>query len=55
MYIVIGILFFVAWLASYFFLISRFITYSLLFLAGVFIVIHFVMQARRRSKGEPQA
>jgi hypothetical protein len=53
MFIVIGILFFVAWLASYFFLISRYITYGLLVLAGVFIVIHFVMQARQRSKGEP--
>jgi len=54
MLVVIGILFFVAWLASYFFLISRFITYGLLILAGIFIVIHFVMQARRRSKGELQ-
>lgn len=54
MFIVIAILFFVAWLASYFFMISRSVTYVLLILAGVSIVIHFVLMSRRRAKGETQ-
>lgn len=50
MFVVIGILFFLAWLASFFFFtIGHIFTYALLFLAILFIVIHFIMVYRRRS------
>ena len=53
MFIVIGILFFLAWLASFFFfVIGHIATYTLLFLAILSIVIHFILVSRRRSAGK---
>jgi hypothetical protein len=51
MWVVIAILFFVAWLATYFFLISRVITYVLLALAIVCLLIHFFVANRRGTQG----
>ena len=55
MFIVIGILFFLAWLATFFFfVIGHIFTYIFLFLAILFIVLHFVRMFRRRSAGRTQ-
>lgn len=50
MFVVIGIILFLAWLASYFFYtVGYAVTYALLFLAILSIIIHFVLAYRRRS------
>ncbi len=55
MFIVIGILFFLAWLASFFFfVIGHVFVYLFLFLAIISIVIHFILMFRRRSIGRSQ-
>ncbi|MGC1784778.1 MAG: hypothetical protein WA708_19850 [Acidobacteriaceae bacterium] len=51
MWVVIAILFFVAWLATYFFMMSRVITYILLGLAIVSLIIHFMAANRRDAQG----
>jgi hypothetical protein len=55
MFIVIGILFFLAWLATFFFfVIGHILTYIFLFLAIIFIIVHFVLMFRRRSAGRTE-
>ncbi len=54
-FLVIGIIFFLAWLASFFFFtIAHIATYVLLFLAIISIIIHFILMYRRRSKRTAQ-
>ena len=55
MFIVIGILFFLAWLASFFFFfIAHIFTYLFLLLAIAFIIVHFILMFRRRIAGRSQ-
>lgn len=55
MFLIIGILLFLAWLASFFFyVIGHIATYTLLFLAIIAIIIHFVLMYRRRSADRTQ-
>ncbi len=55
MFIIIGILFFLAWLASFFFfVIGHIAAYTLLFLAIISIIVHFILMYRRRSAGRSQ-
>ena len=55
MFVVIGILFFLAWLASFFFfVIGHLLAYALLFLAIIFIIVHFILRFRRRIAGRSQ-
>lgn len=56
MWVVIGILFFVAWLASYFFRanVSIVVSYILIALACISFIIHFIVVNRRRSTGGRQ-
>lgn len=51
MWVVIAILFFVAWLATYFFMISRVIPYVLLAIAFLCLIIHFFVVRRRGTQG----
>lgn len=55
MFLVIGILFFLAWLASYFVLyIGHIFTYAFLIIAIILIILHFVMMFRRRGQGKSE-
>jgi hypothetical protein len=55
MFLVIGILFFLAWLATFFFFtIGHVFTYIFLFVWIISIIIHFVLLYRRRSSGRDQ-
>lgn len=53
MFVVLGILFFVAWLATYFFRMNVpiVVSYILIGLAVLSIVVHFVLRSRRSSPG----
>lgn len=51
MWVVIAILFLVAWLATYFFMISRVIAYILLAIAFLCLIIHFFVRRRGAQGG----
>ena len=55
MFIVIGILFLLAWIAAFFFFaIAHIIAFIFLFLAIIFLIAHFIAMYRRRSAGRSQ-
>lgn len=55
MFIVIGILLFLAWIAACFFwAIGHLLTWALFLLAILFIIIHFILAFRRRSTGKDE-
>ncbi|MEO6828368.1 MAG: hypothetical protein ABI164_01055 [Acidobacteriaceae bacterium] len=54
-FLIIGIIFFLAWLASFFFfVIGHIATYTLLFLAIISIIVHFILRYCRRSAERTQ-
>lgn len=54
-FLIIGIIFFLAWLASFFFfVIGHIATYTLLFLAIISVIVHFILMYRKRSTGRTQ-
>lgn len=55
MFLVVGILFFLAWLAAFFFFaIAHVITYIFLLIAIILIIIHFILAFRRRTRGKDE-
>jgi hypothetical protein len=51
MFLAIGILFFLAWLATFYLsYVGHIFTYIFLFLWIIFIIIHFVLLYRRRGR-----
>jgi hypothetical protein len=51
MFLIVGILFFLAWLAHFYFAyIGAIFTYIFLFIGIILIIVHFVLLYRRRGR-----